>query len=72
MKNYALIKFPYFRLKKDIRFALILCAIFYFTLNINHTRFNNLCDLSIVLTIVRVTKTYSLLKKIQISYKGKQ
>ena len=71
MKNYAFIKFPYFRVPKDIRFNLILRAIFYFTLNINHTRFNNLCDLSIVFTIVRVTKNVRITKKIQISYKGK-
>ena len=71
MKNYAFIKFPYFRVTKDIRFNLILRAIFYFTLNINHTRFNNLCDLSIVFTIVRVTKNVRITKKIQISYKGK-
>ena len=71
MKNYAFIKFPYFRVTKDIRFNLILRAIFYFTLNINHTRFNNLCDLSIVFTIARVTKNVRITKKIQISYKGK-
>ena len=71
MKNYAFMKFPYFRVTKDIRFNLILRAIFYFTLNINHTRFNNLCDLSIVFTIVRVTKNVRITKKIQISYKGK-
>ena len=63
MKNYAFIKFPYFRVSKDIRFNLILRAIFYFTLNINHTRFNNLCDLSIVFTIVRVTKKRTHYKK---------
>ena len=71
MKNYAFIKFPYFRVLKDIRFNLILRAIFYFTLNINHMRFNNLCDLSIVFTIVRVTKNVRITKNIQISYKGK-
>ena len=71
MKNYAFIKFPNFRVLKDIRFNLILRAIFYFTLNINHTRINNLCDLSIVFTIVRVTKNVRITKKIQISYKGK-
>ena len=71
MKNYAFIKFPYFRVTKDIRFNLILRAIFYFTLNINHTLFNNLCDLSIVFTIVRVTKNVRITKKIKISYKGK-
>ena len=71
MKNYAFIKFPYFRVLKDIRFNLILRAIFYFTLNINYTRINNLCDLSIVFTIVRVTKNVRITKKIQISYKGK-
>ena len=71
MKNYAFIKFPYFRVTKDIRFNLILRAIFYFTLNINQTRFNNLCDLSIVFTIVRVTKNVRITKKNQISYKGK-
>ena len=62
MKKYAFIKFPYFRVTKDIRFNLILRAIFYFTLTNYHTRFNNLCDLSIVFTIVRVTKTYALQK----------
>ena len=71
MKNYAFIKFPYFRVLKDIRFNLILRAIFYFTLNINHTRFNNLCDLSIVFTIVHVKKNVRITKKILISYKGK-
>jgi len=70
MKNYAFIKFPYFRVTKDIRFNLILRAIFYFTLTNYHTRFTNLCDLSVVFTIVRVTKNVRIAKRILISYKG--
>ena len=70
MKNYAFIKFPFYRVTIDIRFYLILRAIFFFTLYINHTRFNYFCDFIIVFIIVGITKNVRNTKKILISYKG--